>query len=217
LQARVESALKALLPRVQEALKRLPSLKSEMLGMMQEAREAAKAGNDAAATEAQRRLTVLLDKIEAQKGEAGQGAGGVSVMKLGKARIEWRDVRGMALADVGTLKTRIRSAFRTMPEQREAVEAGLKKLDDALAELNDELGVELDKILTESDAAKRAAMAKDVAATTRKFLKMTETHPVISAIDGTVYMPGIQVVKPLTKTLNDILDALAQKTPETAS
>jgi hypothetical protein len=214
---RIEAALKAMGARVQDAIKRLPSLKGEVLGMMAQARTLAKSGDASGADALVKRITTLLDRIDAQKEQAGQGAGGVSVKKLGQARIEWQGVRSVSLEGVATLKARIRKFFAGRPDLASRVENGLKTLDQAVGKLNEDLARMLDLVLNEADPAKRTALARDVAATARTFLNLTATDPVISVIDSSKFADGLMVVRPMADKLNEILDAVAQSATETAS
>lgn len=141
-----------------------------------------------------------------------QPPGGVSAMKLGMARLDWIGVRETALRDVSKLQGNIREAFAAQPEASKAVEAGITRLGMTIHRISEDLNDELDDVLNQSDPAKRANLARDAAATARGFLKLVDNDPVISAIDGTVYMPDISVVKPMKKSLNAILGALGQAT-----
>lgn len=215
--SRIEGALKAHVPRIQDVLKRLPSLKTEVLGLIAQARTAARAGDATAADALVQQLVALLDKTDSQQRDAGQGTAGVSAMKLGKARLEWPGVRSIALDGVATVKSEIRRVFAHRPDLASEVEAGLGRLDKAVGQINDDLARALDLVLNEQDAAKRAALARQVATLTRRFVTLTTTDPVISAIDGSLFAKGKLIVKPMVDKLDEILDALAQPAPETAA
>ena len=208
LTASIEEELKSLAPGIKNILSSLPSLKRDIALLVTTARSKAAAGDERAASGALLELKALIDKSGKQG--AVQDSGNVSVMKLGKARLEWIGVRETALKDVATLQSRIRAAFASQPDLGKAVEAGISRLDKAINKISDDLSRELDEVLNESDAATRAKKAEDVTGMTRNFIKMVVADPIISAIDGTVYMPGISVVAPLKKSLDNILSALGQ-------
>lgn len=202
-----EARLNALRPRIQTALAAFPSLKSDLARAVQQA----KSRNDAEAVKAGfEQLEEILSKAEGSLKDAGQGTADVSVKKLGQARLEWRNVRQSALKSVTTLKDNIRQAYSDYPDLTQQVDKSLTRLDGAVSQLSDELGEALDEVLSETDAAKRAEKARDVANLTRKFITYTSSDPVLSSIDGTVFLPGVAVIQPMVDKLGDLLNALGQ-------
>ena len=198
----LQSALDPLTPRIRDVLAAFPSMKKEIAGLV-----TAVKGGDA---EALAQLRKLCDDALSKIAGAGQGTASVSVARLGKARLEWDGLRIDALKSVDTLKSNIRTAYGPQSDVAKEVDAALSRLDGAIGQLNEELSSELDKLLNLSDAAKRSAKAEDVARLAGRFLDLTTSDPILSAIDGTVFMPGVSVVKPLRGKLNDILSAIGQ-------
>ena len=125
-------------------------------------------------------------------------------------------MRASSLSAIATLKAAIRKTYAAYPEAASRVEAGLDRLDAAVGQLNEELATALDDVLNESDAGKRADKAKDVAALTRTFIDLARKDPVLSAIDGSVFMPGLSPIAPMIGKLNEVLAALGQTQAEAA-
>lgn len=131
----------------------------------------------------------------------------LSVVKLGKARIEWLMVRDKALDDIRALKLVIAKEFADDAEQRTALVAALKTLDGIIAEFENDLHKQLDAILSADQAARVPLIAK--AKTTIDLLRTKlDRDPVIVEFDQNEFVPDMSVVRPIQSTLDAILVSL---------
>jgi hypothetical protein len=135
-------------------------------------------------------------------------AGGLSVMKLGKARLEWNDVRLKAMKELERFKQILQDEYRDQPKQQAALSAAMKRLDATNGKLTEELGTQLDEVLN-ADMTQRpqtVTAAKNVLA---RFVKFIESDDLMSVIDGNEYAPDMLVAAPLQGKLKEIEAALA--------
>ncbi len=210
----IDAGLKKLGPQIKDALANFPSAKDEIGRHVASAKQAARAEDRKGATEAMTALAAALKTLAARTREAGTGTAGVSIMKLGKARLEWMGVRSAAATDIARLKTAIRAAYAGHPEAGARVEAGLAKLDGLLETLNSDLQVQLDEVLNASDETERARLIGKVRGTAKAFLDHATNDPVAKSIDGTAFLPGIKVVEPIKAKLGEVMAALGDAEAE---
>jgi len=136
------------------------------------------------------------------------GVDGLSIMKLGKARIEWNGIRSKAVQDIQLLRTALNAEFADDVEQQPQVNAALTKLDSLIAELNADLGAKLDDVLNAKADAQRNESIKSAKATMQQFVTLVETDEVMAALDGNEITPDAQITAPLQAKLRDIAAAL---------
>lgn len=132
----------------------------------------------------------------------------VSVMKLGKARIEFIATKRSALASMTTLKEKFRETYADHPEMLRPMKAALKKLDAVIAQLNVDLDEQLDNILNESDLTRRDTLVKKARATMTEFSKFVDSNEVMKNLDGNEFVPSTQITGPLRSKLKEIAAAL---------
>ncbi|MBX3605041.1 MAG: hypothetical protein KF788_07210 [Piscinibacter sp.] len=147
-------------------------------------------------------------KASPQAGKAPEGAGGVSITKLSKARLDWATVRGDALRGIEQLSRRIEDEFRNEADQRAQVAEATKKLRGLATQLKDDLETQLDLVLNAADAAARTAQARAAKASLTEVLRMVVTDPLMKELDGNELMPDLQIVKPMQEKLREIAAAL---------
>lgn len=144
---------------------------------------------------------------------AGRGAGKVSLVALGKARIEWLTVRNAAISDLRKLKDAIAAEFKTDPEQRSELSAALGKLDGVIQEIDTDLHELLDQILNADEVA-REALVKEAKARLARLAKFLATDPIIAEVDNNEVLPDTEVRGPIAVKLKEIAAALGSGTAE---
>jgi len=144
---------------------------------------------------------------EAQEGNTDEG---LSLVGLGKARLAWATHHNRMHSEINRLKGAVRQAYSSAPEHEAAVNAGLGRLDGALAQFSDELADQLDAVLNESDPGRRDVLSGKATKTTNGFLAFCDADPVMSGIDGNEFVPDMNIVGPAQLRLRDIKTALGQ-------
>jgi hypothetical protein len=142
-----------------------------------------------------------------QPGTANAGAGSISIMRLGKARIEWIAVRRNAQAGIGRLRDAIADEFADDEEQAVQLANALSDLGERIDWLDATLEQQLDAVLT-ADAAKRPPLISTARATLDRFTSLLAGDPILKAIDGNDVLPEVVVVAPLQAALSNIASAL---------
>jgi hypothetical protein len=142
------------------------------------------------------------------QGQAPQGTGKLSIVKLGKARIEWGNLRSRAVSDIATLKSKLQEEFGSDAEQTAQLGAALKTLDGTISQLNDNLGLQLDAVLNAKTDNERAALAGTAKATMQQFQRYVDSDTIIAELDGNEVMPDMLVIGPLKAKLQEIAAAL---------
>ena len=151
-------------------------------------------------------LSDFLNVAKAASGDAGQS--GISLVKLGKARLEWASHRARMIGEIRKLKGLVGQAYAAAPELATSVNGGLSLLDTALGQFTSRLEDELDAVLNESDAERRKTLAARAISTTNAFLSECESNPVVSAIDGNEFAPDMSIIATAKARLNGISAAI---------
>ncbi|HVJ51044.1 MAG TPA: hypothetical protein VM689_01190 [Aliidongia sp.] len=146
-----------------------------------------------------------LDKLLAA--DAGSSPG-LSLVKLGKSRIEWIGLRGQACSDLEKLQTALLDIFEEDDEQQAALAKALDKLDELIGKLSADLEEELDAVLNEADPAKRGDKIAQARTTMNRFTGFVAEDPIMSKLDGNEIMPGLKVTGPLSAKLQEISASL---------
>lgn len=203
LAAKLDAVLKKLAPKIKEALTANPRAKVPILKLMQAIKSAGAEGD---AEAAKKRLGQLSDVLAKVIGEGG-GSKPLSLVKLGKARIEWPDTRKVALGELGRLKAQIESDYADVPDAVGEVNKAIKMLDDSFSTFNEKLHDQLDEVLnaSEQDRKTHVDAARDMIT---KFTKHVESDPIISALDGNDILPDVSIAAPIKVKLQEISAAL---------
>ena len=163
--------------------------------------------------EARATLTQLVNLLKSLPTPTTQSSGNnqqapkFSVMKLGKARIEWPDVRDKAVADIKKLKTALQEEFGQDGEQTQALTSALKKLDDLMVKLEVKLPDQLDAVLN-ADETSRGALITTARQTLNALNKLCDEDEVVAELDGNEVIEGFLVVQPMRSKLAEISAAL---------
>lgn len=193
--------LTGLVPRIQTYITAHPDQKGQVQGLVSNVKEKAKVGDTEAGEALFRELVELLERTDV-------GDGGISVAKLGKARVEWITVRQTAHVEVGRLKEIISEAYEGDTAAAGAISSALGRLDTAIGGFDEALETELDGLLSEEDPGKRSERAKSVKTLAEGFLNRCESDPVLAAIDGNEFDETIVVIGPMRSKLAEITSAI---------
>jgi len=143
----------------------------------------------------------------AEQADTGEAPGGLSIVKLGKARLEWPQVRDQAMVDLGRLKDQIREDYEDDPDAAGEVTSALGMLDKSLAAFQIKLHERLDEVLSaEGDA--RTAKVGEARKIINAFNKHIDSDPVLGALDSNEILPDLQITAPLRQKLSEISAAL---------
>ncbi len=203
LTARLNGALQKLGPKIKQALTSNPRAKEPIQKLILAIRAAGAEGD---AGTAKKRLVQLSEALAKLAAAAG-GAPTVSLVKLGKARLEWPDTRNQALGDLNRLKKQIEADYADTPEAAGDVASAIKKLDQSFATFNAGLHDQLDAVLNadEPDRTAHIATARQMIST---FAKHVDSDPIISALDGNDILPDVSIAGPIQAKLQEISAAL---------
>jgi hypothetical protein len=131
----------------------------------------------------------------------------LSLVKLGKARLEWNDVRNHAIREFQRLKSLLQEEYRDDAAEAATLAKAVQRLDGAIASLNEQLGADLDAVLN-ADAAKRPQAITTAKATLRRFVALIETDELMSLMDGNEFAPEMEVAAPMRDKLEEITTSL---------
>jgi hypothetical protein len=200
------AAMNKLAPQVKTAAAAQPERKRELAERVAAFQEHLKgdALEDAKAVLAE--LVALLKSLASAPSAAG-GTSGVSLVKLGKARLEWIAVRRDALEGIRRLRTAIEAEFGDDAEQTQPLQAALRKLDEGIDQLEAELPDQLDAVLN-ADPAERPALVTVARRTLTRLTTYLSTDEVMQELDDNEVVEGLQVVGPVQAKLQEISQAL---------
>ena len=135
------------------------------------------------------------------------GAGALSVMKLGRARVEWIGVRRAAVAGIVQLRDAIDAEFKDDAEQSKQLASALAQLGERIGRLDSTLEDQLDVVLNAApaDRPKPISVARS---TLQSFMTYLATDDLLAAIDGNEVMPSLAAVAPMRAALGGIAAAL---------
>lgn len=137
----------------------------------------------------------------------GDGAPPISLVKLGKARIEWGNARRAALAGVKSLEQVLEREYKDDPEASAALPDALKTLAGVMGRIASQLEDELDEVLN-AEEADRARLAVGPAATAQDYIALCDSDPVLAALDGNEFTPDMKVTGPMKQSLSQVVTAL---------
>jgi hypothetical protein len=128
---------------------------------------------------------------------------GLSLVRLGKARLEWRDTLIAARRDMDKLKAALAQRFAGVDDPKARVPAALDRLARSIAELDDTLLNELDAVLT-AGPDDRPPLITRARATMAAYARHILADPVMAALDGNEVLPATLIVGPLKAKLAEI-------------
>ena len=206
--AQLSAVLNKLAPAIKAAVTSHPDRKGEILTTVAAAKKQIDAGQFPEAKQSLQACAVLLRELQAGAPQpSSPAAGRLSLVKLGKARLEWLPIRDSAIQDVRRLSSAIAEEFRDDREQAQQLTAALKRLDGVIANLDNDLHSQLDAVLN-ADETGRPPLIDTVRQTIASFCKFVEADPVLAAIDDNEVLPGMSVKAPLVSKLGEISAAL---------
>jgi hypothetical protein len=201
------AAMNKLSPQVQSAAAANPDRKKDFVQPVAAFQQFIKSGQ---LDQAQKALGQLIDLLKSAvpatappTGKTGQ----VSLVKLGKARLEWIGVRDAALADIRKLQGAIAAEFRNDAEQTQELKAALTRLNESIRELEAKLHEELDQVLNAEEAA-RPALVGVARKTLTRLTSYLDSDPIMAELDDNEVVPGMKVVAPVRAKLDEISAAL---------
>ena len=145
--------------------------------------------------------------IRALKVALPAGGTGLSLVKLGQARLAWGGVRGRALADIETVRAAVAAEFADDDEQQSALNAALTRIGGLAAHFNATLEDQLDAVLNAQERA-RPQLANAARATLSDYVTFLESDALMAAIDGNEITPQVQIAAPMRRALSDVAAAL---------
>lgn len=200
---------KVVYPQVKPAVVANPAMKGQFVALLNEAAKLEKSGAFPEAMVAYQQLEALVKQAMASETKSdGDASGGVSVFKLGKARVEWQTTRLDAIKAMDKLKVAFEAAYASKPQLKSEVAAALQRLDGVFTTLHEELYEQLDKLLNEADPPKRAALAGVARKTMSDFIRYVESDNIMQNLDGNEILPETQITAPIYVKLREIAAAL---------
>jgi hypothetical protein len=203
-----ERRVTALEPRVLDAQKNRAG-EAPWMTLFMSAQDLGSAGNYSEALHVLNRLDAFLNVPPGQASASAESApDGLSIMKLGKARIEWQSVRSEALEELGQLKEAIVEAYASDVDAQTAVSAALTRLDGVFAKLNDDLYEQLDDVLNAADPDERRKCAAIAKKTLQTFWTFATSDPLMVTLDDNGFLEDTQITGPILAKLEEIAAAL---------
>lgn len=223
----VTARVTTLMPRMQAMIASGSDTAKKVVKLVTDAGLAAKGkGGLAAATALLDEAEALLPKAAASAGPTGKAttdgkpqgdgqatgapatASGLSVAKLAKARLEWKDTRDRAVKGLGKLAERIVEEFRNEADQQAQVNEAVKRLRALADQLREDLEDQLDAALGENDPAKRTERIRTAKKTLGDIVTLVTKDPLMADLDNNEVMPEMSIVAPMKAKLRDIALAL---------
>ncbi len=205
LQAEYDRKLAELQPSYEKALRELIGDTSKFRTVMTYATEQAGAGAFGNAIKAIDRLQIAVKT--AIDASASATVSGVSIQKLGKARIEFGQLRESAIGQLEDIKEEIKSEYSSDEEQAGALVGAIKRLDELIAALDKELIDRLDEVLNASEEG-RGPLVEVARKVVGRFQSFLESDVVASQVDGNEFIPETNAIEPMRAKLDEIVEAL---------
>lgn len=208
LKSKAANLRKTVFAEVKPAVEASPVVKDELVALLNEANNFEKAGEFEKAIASYDTLQKKIAKALAGGATTTEENSGLSIMKLGKARIEWGDTRRAAMKSMEELKTAFQAAYADETNMLGEVKAALKKLDTTISQLREDLERELDNVLNETDPARRVDLVRIARRTMNEFSSFVDSDKVMKALDGNEILPKTQITGPIRAKLAEIASAL---------
>ncbi len=200
--ADINDTLKQMAPDIRAALAQNSDLRAQLAGLVETARSPASDPGKAQAALAA--LTELLGRRD----EKADAEGGLSLVRLGKTRIEWIGVRDTSLAAIDELSAKINDFYEGFPALLPQIGASIAKLNTLVARIDNNLHNQLDVVLNARDEESRAREIQTAKSLIRGLSSFIDSDPVARTIDDNPFDPGLRVVAPVRSTLSEISAAL---------
>ncbi len=152
-------------------------------------------------------LDELTKLLNGAAPSAGGSQGQISLVKLGKARIEWNNVRLHAVQEIQRLKQILEDEYKDDEEDKKALAQALQRLDSTINTMNAELGDQLDRLLN-ADGTERAKLAPIAKTVVEKMISFVGTDELMAVMDGNEYAPDMLVTAPIRRKLQEIAATL---------
>lgn len=209
LSGQVEVALRKMQPKIKPALEADPRAKAVIAKLVGDTKTAGAEGDAVKVKTLLTQLNTVLTKLGAKLsgGTADAPGSKLSLVKLGKARIEWVKVHSDAKKEMDRLKAHIEAEYREMPDAAGAVTNALATLDGTINRLEDKLHEELDEVLNAREET-RAGHVTTARNTVDQFVKLVDSDPVFKELDSNDILPDVEITAPVKAKLMEISNAL---------
>jgi hypothetical protein len=150
---------------------------------------------------------VSQNKVEPSDAKSAGNSSGPSLVQLGKARLEWNQTRGHAVSELSRLKSILQREYRDASDEQAALVKALRKLDDTITAMDEELSRRLDQVLN-APPAKRPELVTAAKSTAQRIVSRLGSDEILLSIDGNELAPEMQVAAPLRAKLSEIVASL---------
>jgi hypothetical protein len=208
--ARFTARLRAILPDLAKAEAADHPLSRELKLRVSETHTLARAKDFVQANDVLGQVENLVKQILAATAQRAQAPVGISLVKLGRARVEWIATRTRALGDMQRLKAAIQTEFKNDPQQQAQLAAAIARLDAIFEQLNEDLGNQLDDVLNEKDPVRRQELAAVATGTMNRFLEYVASDEIMAELDSNEVVPEIQIAGLVRNRLKEIEAALGK-------
>lgn len=132
---------------------------------------------------------------------------GPPIEALNEARTGWGRARNHAVGELSRLKGLLTEAYRDAADEQAALARALKRLDDTIATLDDQLDLQLEQAIRAAPA-QRGAVAAAARPTVERLLGAVNSDEVLQTIDGNELAPEMAVASALRSRLQEIAATL---------
>ncbi|MBN8626370.1 MAG: hypothetical protein J0M17_12860 [Planctomycetes bacterium] len=149
----------------------------------------------------------LLDDLTQMLGRRASTAPALSLVKLGRARLEWIDGRKKAIHEIRRLQQALQAEFDGGDQQLELNRA-VKRLELLIADLDAKLEDCLDAVLNAAESERSTALAQ-ARVTLQKSQALVDADEIMVELDGNEVLPDMVVAATLRERLQAVAAALA--------
>ncbi len=153
-----------------------------------------------------RGVLLNLGKFIKSLAAGAKSAGQLSLVQLGKARLEWLDIWRSGVSEIERLKNTLLEMFRDDAKQAGQLAVALKDLDDTISQIDNTLSDRLDEVINANYDSRPKLIASAKAIIER--LNASLSTPLMLLMDDNDVVPGMLVVAPLRAKLQEISAAL---------
>jgi hypothetical protein len=200
LSQQVNGALTQMTPEIRAAVTANPGLRAEVAALIEAARTA---GDDE--SKANAALDALRDLVSNPNANT---AGGFSLVKLGKARIEWIGVRDTSLSAIEDLKAQITDFYSDFPSLLPKISTSIAKLSALIVRIDNNLHEQLDVVLNAKDEETRLREIQTAKSLIGGLNSFIDSDSIAKTIDDNPFDKGLRVVAPIRSKLSEISAAL---------